>query len=445
MINENEELPGAILVGLKTENIEFREINSSFEHSMTEMKALIEACDMEVVSTLTQVLEHPEAGTYLGKGKARELAEMVEEYKAQYCVFEGNLSPAQMKNLQDITGVPVWDRTNLILEIFSRRAKTREAKLQVESAYLQFMLPRLTGMWQHLGRQGGSGSGGGGGRRSSKGIGETQLELDRRQINHRIHELSKELETLDKTRTLQRKGRERGLLPSVALVGYTNAGKSSLMNHLLSLSEENTPLGEEKNAEKKVFEKDMLFATLDTSIRRIYTPNKKDFLLSDTVGFIENLPHGLVKAFRSTLEETKYADLLLIVLDSADPYHKNHKAVTENTLKDLEAGDVKRLYVMNKSDLLPPDPSRPIVANENTIYISTKTGSGISELLEKINELTYGQSKHIEALLPFSRGDLLNSLHKCGAIVAEQYAPDGIKITADCPPHFYDELSQYAI
>ena len=442
IINDTPEIQKAILVGLETADV-FRN-SGDFEHSMTEMKALIEACDLEVASTLTQSLEHPEAGTYLGKGKCMELADLCRETGAEYCIFEGNLSPVQMKKLGEITGAVIWDRTNLILEIFSRRARTREAKLQVESAYLQFMLPRLTGMWQHLGRQGGSSGGsGGGGRRSSKGIGETQLELDRRQINHRLHELSKELETIDKTRSLQRKGREKGNLPSVALVGYTNAGKSSLMNCLLSLSEENTPASEEKTAGKKVFEKDMLFATLDTSIRRIYTPSKKDFLLSDTVGFIENLPHGLVKAFRSTLEETKYADLLLIVLDSADPYHKQHRTVTGNTLKELDAGDVARLYVMNKSDLLPEDSLRPVIANENTIYISTKTGSGIKELLEKINELTYGSQKIIKALLPYNKGDLLSSLHSCGAIIEEEYVSEGIKIKAACPPRFVGELIQY--
>ncbi len=443
LLNEEEILTKAILVGLESD-LGGNEYFSDFDHSMKEMKALVEACDMEVVEIMTQALPHPDNATYIGKGKAHELADAVKELEAEYVIFEGNLSPAQMKNLVNIVGTPVWDRTNLILEIFSRRARTREAKLQVESAYLQFMLPRLTGMWQHLGRQaGGGGSSSGGGRRSNKGIGETQLELDRRHINHRIAELSKELETISKTRKLQREGRERGNLPSVALVGYTNAGKSSLMNRLLSDSEKLSVLNEEKNTDKKVFEKDMLFATLDTSIRRIYREDKKDFLLSDTVGFIENLPHGLVKAFRSTLEEIKYADVLLIVLDSADPYHKQHKQVTENTLKELEAGDIPRIYVMNKSDLLPEDELRPTVPNENTVYISTKTGSGLKELLEKVTELAYGKAKTVKALLPFSKGDLLNKLHSCGAVKSEEYTEGGYLITADCPMHLLSELSQY--
>lgn len=472
----DNQLPKAIIAGLRTD---YRsgsedEIKSDFDHSMTEMKALVEACDMEVCACVTQALNHPDNATYIGKGKAHEIAELIELHKAEYCIFESNLSPSQMKNLQEIVGVPVWDRTNLILEIFSRRAKTRESRLQVESAYLQYMLPRLTGMWQHLGRQGG-----GSGSRSNKGIGETQIELDRRHINHRIAELSKELEVISRTREVQRAGRNRGDLPSIALVGYTNAGKSSLMNKLLSLSADITSTtgknpaagasgdtltnsmvnsdvsansynqsvcaAEEKLEQKKVFEKNMLFATLDTSIRRIYTDDHQDFLLSDTVGFIENLPHGLVKAFRSTLEEVKYANLLLIVLDSSDPYHKQHKAVTENTLKDLEAGDIPRIYVMNKSDLLPPDELRPIKANDNTIYISTRTGEGIDELLAAIKGAVYINRHTFKVLLPYSRGDLTDKIHRLGRTDSEEYTGDGILVSGECPARLYEELSQYSV
>lgn len=451
----NNTKPQAILAGLRTDSRfstnwdkisanpdilafpgaeTFNPSGSDFDHSMNEMISLIEACDMEVPAMITQTLEHPDNTTYLGKGKANELAELAHEFHAEYCIFEGNLSPAQMKNLQEIVGVPVWDRTNLILEIFSRRAKTREARLQVESAYLQYMLPRLTGMWQHLGRQGG-----GSGSRSNKGIGETQLELDRRHINHRIAELSKELEVISRTREVQRQGRKRGEIPSVALVGYTNAGKSSMMNRLLSLS------AADGNDDKQVFEKDMLFATLDTSIRHIYQENHMDFLLSDTVGFIENLPHGLVKAFRSTLEEVKYADLLLIVLDSSDPYHRQHRKVTEDTLKELEAGDIPRLYVMNKSDLLPDDDSRPIVANENTIYVSTRTGSGIPELLKAITDIVYSGTRTMELLIPYSRGDLLGRLHKNATVLSEEYVAEGTKVTATCPGRLADELREFEV
>lgn len=461
-------LPKAVIAGLRSayRNNSDNDFKSDFDHSMIEMKALVEACDMEVCASVSQTLDHPDNATYIGKGKAHEIAELIELNHAEYCIFESNLSPSQMKNLQEIVGVPVWDRTNLILEIFSRRAKTRESRLQVESAYLQYMLPRLTGMWQHLGRQGG-----GSGSRSNKGIGETQIELDRRHINHRIAELSKELEVISRTRDVQRAGRNRGDLPSVALVGYTNAGKSSLMNRLLSMSAELTntsgnasgstsggavystdsssPEGiisaSDKLEPKLVFEKNMLFATLDTSIRRIYTDDHQDFLLSDTVGFIENLPHGLVKAFRSTLDEVKYANLLLIVLDSSDPYHKQHRAVTENTLKDLEAGDIPRIYVMNKSDLLPPDELRPIKANDNTIYISTRTGSGIDELLATIKGAVYSNRRTFKVLLPYSRGDLTDKIHRLGRTDSEEYTGDGILISGECPGRLFDELKDFVI
>lgn len=425
-INENDdEIVSAILVGLDLGN-------SDFEHSMDEMDSLIEACGMQVVGVLTQALPHPEAGTYLGSGKAEQLRELAEALSADYCVFEGNLSPAQLKNLSNIVKVPIWDRTTLILEIFSRRAKTREARLQVESAYLQYMLPRLSGMWQHLGRQGG-----GGGSRANKGVGETQLELDRRQINTRIAELKVELEAITKTRGVQRAGRSKGGVPKVALVGYTNAGKSTLLNRMLDKSG--------GDAEKKVFEKNMLFATLDTSIRRIKVPGNKDFLLSDTVGFIENLPHGLIKAFRSTLEEAIFADLLLIVLDASDPYYRQHKKVTEDTLKDLGAEKIPRLYVMNKSDLIEEENIKIPRINGDEIWMSAADGRGIPELLFMIVNKVYENNVTMEVLLPFARGDLLNRVHKEANVLEEEYRADGIFLKVDAPAPVAGELSAYRL
>ena len=368
-----DEKSQVILAGL-----ELDKENKDFEHSMEEMLSLIDACDMEVVDVVRQKLPHPEAGTYLGKGKVDELKESAEQTSADCCIFEGNLSPAQLKNLQNMTGIEVWDRTRLILEIFSRRAKTREARLQVESAYLQYMLPRLSGMWQHLGRQGG-----GSGSRSNRGIGETQLELDRRQINTRLAELSRELETIKRTRDVQRAGRKKSPLPSVALVGYTNAGKSTILNELVEYS------GSEDS--KKVLQKDMLFATLDTSIRRIHHEGNKDFLLSDTVGFIENLPHTLIKAFRSTLEEAVHADLIAVVLDVSDPYYRQHRKVTEETLRDLEAHTIPRIYVMNKADLVDDVCDSLPKIRDDEIWISAKKKIGLSELMELMDwdEITF--------------------------------------------------------
>ena len=334
-------------------------------------------------------------------------------------IFEDNLSPAQLKNLQQILDIEVWDRTNLILEIFSRRAKTREARLQVEVAYLQYMLPRLTGMWQHLGRQGG-----GSGSMSNKGVGETQIELDRRHIRKRIGELKRELEDVKKTRDVQRAGRSKGNLPSVALVGYTNAGKSTIMNHLLMRN------GAED--EKQVFEKDMLFATLDTSIRHVNVEGNKDFLLSDTVGFIENLPHDLIKAFRSTLEEAANADLLLIVLDASDPNWKLHKKVTEDTLVELGAGNIERIYVMNKADKIDSEAKIPRV-REDSIWMSAKKEIGFEELISMITLRVYKDNELIEGIIPYSRGDLINLLHEKANVFTEEYGGDGIFIKADCP------------
>ncbi|MBR5930438.1 MAG: GTPase HflX [Lachnospiraceae bacterium] len=425
-MENTEDLVRVVLAGLELDTDE------DFEHSMEEMLSLVDACNMEVVDVVRQKLPHPEAGTYLGKGKANELKEAVIQTGAECCVFEGNLSPAQLRNLQNITGVEVWDRTRLILEIFSRRARTREARLQVESAYLQYMLPRLSGMWQHLGRQGGAS-----GSMSNRGIGETQLELDRRHINTRIAELSRELETITKTHNVQRAGRMKSTLPSVALVGYTNAGKSTILNKLVEYSG--------NSDEKKVFQKDMLFATLDTSIRRIHTEGNKDFLLSDTVGFIEDLPTTLIKAFRSTLEEAAHADLIVVVLDVSDPYYRRHKRVTEDTLKELEADTIPRIYCMNKADLVEDYSDQLPKIKEDEIWISAEQGRGLQELLDMIIAKVYSGSETVNILLPFARGDLLNLLHNRAHILSEEYQADGVAVTVNCPAELLERVREYQV
>ncbi len=422
----SNERPTAILVGLETDQTE------DFSHSMEEMLLLIDACNIEVVSSISQKLPHPEAGTYLGSGKVKELSEEASNLGVTYCIFEGNLSPAQLKNIQKEVSAKVWDRTTLILEIFSRRAKTKEARLQVESAYLQYMLPRLSGMWQHLGRQsGGSGS------KSNKGIGETQLELDRRQIKQRMAELSKELEAISKTRATQRQGRMKGNLPRVALVGYTNAGKSTLLNKMLELNK--------SEEDKKVFQKDMLFATLDTSIRHIYVEGNKDFLLSDTVGFIEKLPHQLIKAFRSTLEEAIHANLILVVLDASDEYYRQHKKVTEETLKELSADEIPRIYVMNKADLIDEVKDNLPKIKDDEIWISAENKVGLDELLKMITDKIYAGNKVLNIKLPFSKGDLLNKLHKQARIIKEEYDAEGTIIEVEVPEHLFGEIESYII
>ena len=422
----DEELIPVILVCLRTD-----ESDEEFDHAIEELRSLVEACGLVDVGIVTQTLPHPDVATWVGSGKAKELAQTVRLTSAGYAVCLGNLSPSQMKNLQKIIEIPVWDRTNLILEIFSRRARTREAKLQVESAYLKFMMPRLSGMWQHLGRQSG-----GGGSRANKGIGEKQIELDRRQISHRITELKKELSRIEQTRDVQRQGRTRDNLPNVALVGYTNAGKSSLMNCLIGMGSANS----ETNPEKTVFEKDMLFATLDTSIRKIAVPGRKAFLLSDTVGFIENIPHDLIKAFRSTLAEVKYADVLLVVIDSSDKHHKAHKKVTEDTLRDLDALSIPRIYVYNKADLKGESEIAVNGDDKETVYISAKTGYGIDELLDRIEEIFRAGSRIVNILIPYTSGELLDRIHREGEVMEERFEEQGTFISAKCPKPLADYI-----
>ena len=337
-MNENnntqqENISRVLLVGVNVDD------NPDFETSMEELESLAEACEMEVAAKIEQNLSSLNPAYYIGSGKVKEVQETVEQMDLDYVIFDETLSPSQLKNLQKEVGVPIMDRTNLILEIFSRRAKTREARLQVESANLQYMLPRLVGMREALGRQAGAS-----GSMSNKGTGEKQIELDRRKIEKRISELRRELEAIEHDRNTQRKRRNDSSLPQVALVGYTNAGKSTLMNKMVE-----TYVGKE---EKMVVARDMLFATLDTTVRKINQNDRKDFLLSDTVGFISKLPHGLVKAFRSTLDEVRYADLLLQIVDASDEHYREHIQVTEETLRELGAEKIPCIYVMNKADLI---------------------------------------------------------------------------------------------
>lgn len=340
-----------------------------FERSMTELANLAEACNMEVAGMITQNLPQLHSALYMGKGKLQEVAAYIADGSVDVLIFDRSLSPSQQRNLQDVLDCPILDRTTLILEIFATRAQTREAKLQVESARLQYIMPRLVGMHKALSRQGG-GSG-----LANKGAGEKKLELDRRRIEKRLSELRKELDKIARERETQRKQRQGSGIPRVALVGYTNAGKSTLMNRMLDKYT--------RDASKKVLEKDMLFATLDTTVRRIKVGQGQEFLLSDTVGFIHQLPTGLVKAFRSTLEEAREADVLLHVLDYSDESYRKQREVTEETLRDLGAGDIPVIYVYNKADRCMEADELPKI-RDNRIYMSAKNGTGIKELVDMI-------------------------------------------------------------
>ncbi len=411
----------AALVGLNTGIAE-----SEFDRSMAELKELVKALDIEAAISVTQSLPSPDRSTYIGSGKVQEIAAALDMYEIDLVVFNDALSPMQARNLEKELDTEVIDRTGLILQIFARRAKTREACLQVEYAQLQYMLPRLAHMKTSLSRQGG-----GSGRLSNKGSGEKQLELDRRRIEHRMAELRRDLEGIQRERDTQRGKRMRSGLPEIALVGYTNAGKSTILNGLIER------YGVEGAEDKQVFEKDMLFATLDTSVRKIEPKGHRPFLLTDTVGFISDLPHDLVKAFRSTIEEAKFADLLLVVVDFADPEHRHHMEVTEKTLKEIDAGDIPVIYVFNKSDVLQCEQiengSLPMdfpKKGQDRIYISAKDEKSLDALVEVIEKKLSEGEAECELLLPYKEGAILGELNTRGVVSFTQYREDGVLIRA---------------
>lgn len=401
----------------------------NFELSMKELASLAEACEMEVVGQAEQNMERTNTATYIGSGKVEEVREAAEYLEADIVIFDNALSPIQLRNLQDALGKPVMDRTTLILEIFSSRAKTKEAKLQVEVARLQYMLPRLVGLHEALSRQGG-----GSGSMSNKGAGEKKIELDRRRLEQRLTSMKRELDTIAGEREVQRKKRAQSGIPRVALVGYTNAGKSTIMNMLV-----NTYIGDE---EKRVFEKDMLFATLDTTVRRIAPPDRNAFLLSDTVGFISKLPHNLIKAFRSTLEEVKEADLLLQVIDYSDENHTDYMKVTQETLHELGADSIPMIYVFNKADLCGMG-HLAMVQGEDKIYMSAKTPDGIEALLSLISGKLAGGYQDCELMIPYKRGDIVSYLNENAVIYETDYRDKGVYMKANLKLSDAGKFSQY--
>lgn len=469
--------------------------------AMSELKGLADACGLTVVSMVVQNAAQITHATYIGSGKVLELKREIEELDADIVIFNEALTPMQMRNLEKELDTEVLDRTGLILQIFSSRARTREAKLQVESARLQYMLPRLVGMRASLSRQGG-----GSGRLSNKGAGEQKLELDRRRIEKRIAELRRELEIVERERTTQRNRRLRTGLTRVALVGYTNAGKSTVMNALLnhcgtkgmygtvtmSASDAFSAFGPDSDTSapasvrsrwdsnrsgtdfnitdsKQVFEADMLFATLDTSVRRIDAPGHVPFLLSDTVGFVSELPHALVKAFRSTLDEVRYADLLLEVVDFSDPDYRDQIEVTAKTLEEIGAGNIPVVYLYNKTDLAmaseadtglpdsaqkpeksissaeeesgpgyrPSAKSRPIPVKipfrrGDTLYLAAGKGVGIPEILSLIDSALEEDRIECRFLVPYTKGGLLQEMRRYGVLLSEEYLPEGTAVRVRC-------------
>lgn len=418
----NDKKEKALLVGV---NVDYQE---NFSKLMDELENLALACDIEVVGRQTQNLIEINKPLYLGKGKAEEIAIIAKELNVDVVIFNNELSHTQLRNLQKIIECPILDRTSLILDIFSRRARTKEAKLQVEVARLEYMLPRLVGLHSSLGRQGG------GAGLSNKGSGEKKLELDRRRIEDKLSDLRKELEELSKDREIQRKKREESDIPLVSLVGYTNAGKSSLMNYMIDRFV--------KDDDKRVLEEDMLFATLETSVRKIELEDNRKFLLSDTVGFISELPHDLVKAFRSTLEEIKNADLLLQVIDYSDPDFYAQMQVTKETLEKIGAVDIPVIYVYNKSELMLD--KLPLI-DGNEIYLSIKEGKGMDELLDMVIEKIFSSYKRCKMLIPFSDGSVVSYLNEHATVMETDYNEKGTILTVECRLAQYNKYKEYVI
>ncbi len=406
-----DEAVKVLLVGLDTDK------ERDFASSMEELAGLAEAAGKQVAGVVTQRMDSVNKALYIGTGKVREVCSYAAECGAAEVIFDNALTPSQVRNLNRELGLPVLDRTNLILDLFALRARTREAKLQVEAARLQYILPRLVGMREDLGRQGGTG-----GSMSNKGAGETRLELDRRRIEHRISELRKELKEVAKNRQTMRKSRSRSGIPQVALVGYTNAGKSTILNRMGALYGE--------SGKKAVLEKDMLFATLDTSVRRMDLGDNKPFFLVDTVGFIRNLPHGLIEAFRSTLEEVCCADLLVQVVDYSDQHYREQIETTEKTLQELGAADIPRLTVYNKADKCGMEglPKR----RERQIYLAAACGVGLKELGEMIQGEVYAHWQEACFLFPYDRGSQAAGLMGKASVLEQEYREEGLWLKVRC-------------
>ncbi|HAU32816.1 GTPase HflX [Lysinibacillus fusiformis] len=414
----------AILVGVNLRN------DAHFEYSMEELRNLTEALNVEVVGVVTQNLERVTPSHYVGTGKIEEIKNFYEEAQANLVIFNDELSPSQIRNLERDLATKVIDRTMLILDIFGRRAKTREAQMQVELAQLQYMLPRLVGLHASLSRQGG-GTGGG---FKNRGAGETKLELDRRKIEDQIAKIKKDLEQVKDQRETQRKQRRKNALPVVSIVGYTNAGKSTIMNQLLA------EIGQEEH--KQVFEKDMLFATLETSVRQIELPDKKTFLLTDTVGFVSKLPHHLVKAFRSTLEEARDADLLLHVVDVSNSEHGFMMDVTNETLKAVGVEGIPTIYVYNKADLA--QVPYPVVSGDN-IWVSAKQGVGLEELIQLVRQHIFSDYVTCEMLIPYDQGNIVSYLNEHASVSNTAYEEGGTLLSLEVKEADYAKYQQYVV
>ena len=394
----------------------------STEESLEELEALLDTAGGESCGVVFQARPTPDSRTFLGKGKVQEMKEIIEAEKCDLAVVDNELSPSQMRALSEELGVRVIDRSGLILDIFAQRARTREGKLQVELAQYNYLLPRLTGMWKHLVSQTGTASPIG-----TRGPGETQLESDRRHIRRKIQKLTEELEQVRRVRAVQRRQREKNTVPVVALVGYTNAGKSTLLNRLTGAD---------------IQTGDRLFDTLDPTTRRVKLDQLGEVLISDTVGFIQRLPHHLVEAFKATLEELAYADLLLHVIDVSNPGWEEQAAVVDKLISELGAADTPRLEVLNKSDIFTGD---VLPRGAHILRVSAKTGEGTDALLEKVAEILLAQSKRVWFAIPYRDSRLVEHIYRDGEILQRNDLDDCVEIEATVSDRLLGQLEQYIV
>ena len=415
---QEEKRDYAVLVGLRSPVLGD---DSADEESLAELSALVDTAGGQAVGMILQSRDKPDPHSFIGEGKVEEVRRMVQEEKATMVIFDNDLSPSQLRVLTEMTGVQVLDRSGLILDIFAQRARTREGRLQVELAQYQYLLPRLIGMWTHLERQGGTS---GKGPIGSKGPGETQLETDRRHIHRKIDKLKAELEEVRRVRGTQRQRRMKNEIPVVAIVGYTNAGKSTLLNAI-------TGAGIPAN--------NRLFDTLDTTTRLLTVSDTLDVVISDTVGFIRKLPHQLVEAFKATLEELEYADLLLHVIDVSNPQWQQQADIVDRLIHELKADQIPCLRVYNKCDLAFSG-QRP--AGEDTVSISAKTGEGVPELLACIDKKLDKGTSRVTLHLPYDKAGLLDGLYREAKVESVEYA-DSIDVVAVCPPKVLGQIKDY--
>ena len=419
-IEENKEKKRdyAVLVGLRSPVLG---ADSADEESLAELGALVETAGGEPVGTILQSREKPDPHSFIGEGKVEEVKRMVENSDATMVIFDNDLSPSQIRVLTELCGVQVLDRSGLILDIFAQRAKTKEGCLQVELAQYQYLLPRLVGMWTHLERQAGTS---GKGPIGAKGPGETQLETDRRHIHRKIDKLKAELEEVRRVRGTQRQRRMKNEIPVVAIVGYTNAGKSTLLNAI-------TGAGIPAN--------DRLFDTLDTTTRLLTVSDTLDVVISDTVGFIRKLPHQLVEAFKATLEELEYADLLLHVIDVSNPEWREQARIVDELIRELGAEGIPCIRVYNKCDAAFTAQQE---REKDAVYISARTGEGIPALLEAVDKRLDKGTKRVVIHLPYDKAGLLDGLYREAKVEGVEYG-ETVDVTAVCTPRIMGRLKAY--